>query len=290
MHVALVNCLDLPEPDLDEAPLLGALRAAGHDAQAAAWDDPRVDWSTFDVAVIRATWNYHTQPGLFLAWCDEASCQTRLLNGPDVVRWNAHKRYLSHFEARRIPIVPTIWADHAANPADDPIGAALARGWPKLVVKPSVSAGSRDTRVFGLEHESSCDDAREFVSAIRAREDVMVQRYMASVERGGESAIVTISGVCSHSIRKSPRFAGQDESVSANGAVDPVEQRFAVAVLEACPFETLYARVDVMRDDAGGIVLSELELIEPSLFFPHAPGSAERMAAAIGTALTEPIG
>jgi hypothetical protein len=41
--------------------------------------------------------------------------------------------------------------------------------------------------------------------------------------------------------------------------------------------EILYARVDgIVRD--GALLLMELEVIEPVLFFSHAPGAAARMA------------
>jgi O-ureido-D-serine cyclo-ligase len=52
--------------------------------------------------------------------------------------------------------------------------------------------------------------------------------------------------------------------------------------LLALPFETpLYARVDLIRDQQGDPVVLELELIEPSLFFPFSAGSAEGFAAAV---------
>jgi len=52
--------------------------------------------------------------------------------------------------------------------------------------------------------------------------------------------------------------------------------------LKAIPFETpLYARVDLIRDQKGEPVVLELELIEPSLFFPFDVRSAERFAAAV---------
>jgi hypothetical protein len=43
----------------------------------------------------------------------------------------------------------------------------------------------------------------------------------------------------------------------------------------------LYARVDVLRSDAGEPAVLELELIEPSLFLDFAAGSAEALAAAV---------
>jgi O-ureido-D-serine cyclo-ligase len=62
---------------------------------------------------------------------------------------------------------------------------------------------------------------------------------------------------------------------------DAAELRVGAQALKATPFEMpLYARVDLIRDSQGEPVVLELELIEPSLFFPFAAGSAERFAAA----------
>jgi hypothetical protein len=60
------------------------------------------------------------------------------------------------------------------------------------------------------------------------------------------------------------------------------ELRAAGDALAAQPFGSLlYARVDLLRDEAGAPRLLELELTEPTMFFSLAPGSAERYAAAI---------
>ena len=57
-----------------------------------------------------------------------------------------------------------------------------------------------------------------------------------------------------------------------------VEHERAVAsVLDAVEGSPAYARVDLVAVD-GGLLLMELELIEPDLFFPLAPESAERFA------------
>lgn len=278
MNIALVNCVTLPEHDPDEAPLLAALRAAGHTAATAAWDDPHADWSSFDAAVLRATWNYHRRIGEFRDWLARVHARTRLINPYETVLWNLHKRYLTDLEARRIPIVPTAWADRGTSPDLDSLRGRHA--WDKVVIKPAVSGGSRETRVFDLRHGDA--EARAFLEASAAREDTMVQRYMPSVERGGEVCVVCLGGRVSHAIKKNPRFAGQHESVTTHPVGDD-ERRFAQAVLEVCPVPAAYARVDLMRGDQNEIMLSELELIEPSLFFEHGPGSAARFVEAVFT-------
>lgn len=59
MRVALVTCLNIPEPDLDEDRLLAALCAGGIDARTLAWDDPAARPAEFDLCVLRSTWNYY---------------------------------------------------------------------------------------------------------------------------------------------------------------------------------------------------------------------------------------
>lgn len=285
MNIALVNTVNLPEPDPDEAPLLAALRAAGHTARSIAWDDPaptpETDPAAFDACVIRATWNYHRALAPFTDWLRATAPRTRLINPLDTVLWNIHKRYLRDFESRRIPIVPTRWADRGST--TDLARTAADQGWSRVVIKPAVSAGSRDTRCFDLA--SQADDAQQFLDRSAAREDTMIQRYMPSVETGGEVAVICIGGRISHAIEKRPRFAGEQEGIAARPLDEPL-RRFTQAVLDACPLPSVYARVDVMLNDHGGIVLSELELIEPSLYFGHGPGSAERMVGAIEHAAT----
>lgn len=282
MNIALVNCAVLPEPDHDEAPLLEAFRAAGHTAATIAWDDPASDPGGYDACVLRATWNYHRRPDAFREWVRAAAGRTRLVNPGETVLWNMHKRYLRELESRRIPIVPTAWADRGS--ATDLRAVCAERGWTKIVVKPAVSAGSRDTRVF--EIPSGLDAAQAFLDASAAREDIMVQRYMPAVERGGEIALVCVDGAVSHGVRKGPRFAGEAERVEPHDPVGEPERRFAEAVLSVCPVPAVYARVDVMLGDAGEIMLSELELIEPSLFFATAPGSAEWFVRAVERSLS----
>ena len=55
--IGLATCAELPEGE--EAPLLdGALRSRGLEPIWAVWDDVTVDWSRFDLVVVRSAWDY----------------------------------------------------------------------------------------------------------------------------------------------------------------------------------------------------------------------------------------
>ena len=127
----------------------------------------------------------------------------------------------------------------------------------------------------------------------------MVQPYLSEVDEHGETALVFIDGVYSHSIRKAsllpepvvhavavPR---SHDLFVAEGitARDPskAERALADQVLAAVPGsgDLLYARVDLLPSPDGPVLI-ELELTEPSLFLRFADGSADRFAHAIARA------
>mgnify|MGYP006325225671 CR=1 FL=1 len=81
------------------------------------------------------------------------------------------------------------------------------------------------------------------------------------------------------------RWAGLPEGVPVEAAPD--ELAAARAVLAAAGFEDLlYARVDLVRDEAGRPRLLELELAEPTLFVSTSVPGRERLVAAIERRLT----
>ncbi len=266
MRIAYVSCVELPEPDIDEQPLVEGLRAAGHDALVAAWDDSSVDWSGFDVAIVRATWNYIDDVDAFAAWIGRVDRETVLINAASTMKWNLHKEYLRDLESAGVQIVPTEFV--RAGGTMDVAQLAEQRGWDRIVIKPTVGAGSFGTRSFKLSDGES-DSAQAFFDQMIAQRDMMIQVYMESVETVGETALIVIDGRLTHAIEKRPRFDDQDEQVLLRESITDEMREIADQVISAAGKEHLYARVDVMPGNDGKLLLSELEMLEPSLFFPY---------------------
>jgi hypothetical protein len=284
VRVAIATCRVKPEPDPDEAPLLEALRARGAAAELLAWDDPAApDPRAFDLIVLRSTWNYPQDPGGFHSWCERAAAAARLRNPLPALRWNLHKRYLLDLQARGVPVVPTVLLARGADA--DLLAVAAERGWDDVVVKPAIGAASVGTRRFRLREGSGPGEGRAFLAATLCERDALVQPYLREVEESGERAQVWIAGEHTHCVRKEPRFAGQDERVSAALAPGAEERAFVARALAALPQDArrdlLYARADLIRLAGGGLVLGELELLEPSLFLVQHPPALTRLADAI---------
>lgn len=286
-HIALVTAVAAREADEDLAPLESALRQAGVDVTIAEWDRQH-DWSRFDLAVIRSTWDYPHRLAEFLHWVEQVGGATRLCNSAPVVKWNSDKHYLSDLASKEVPTVPTGFIE-TGEAARTKIPDFLSQqGFDEFVVKPAVSGGSQGAARFGRdEHEEAVAHAQQLLGKGRS---VLLQPYLNRVDDLGETALIYFDGEFSHAIRKGPllkRKEGPKAGLFAKEAITPrvpdtAELRVGAQALRALAFDTpLYARVDLIRDNQGEPVLLELELIEPSLFFAHAPGSAERFAAAV---------
>ena len=277
-RIHLATCRPLPEPDVDEPSLVEALRARGAEVSVVAWHDPDVDAAAADACVIRSTWDYFHAHDRFLAWVERTARATRLLNPARVIGWNSDKTYLRTMHDAGVPIAPTAWFEAGAPPPR--LDALLdERGWDDVVVKPTVSGGSFATLRARRDDLAAAD---RHLAEHLPRRGMMVQRYVPSVDGHGERSLVWIDGELTHSIRKSPRFLGQPESVSSALPIDDAERATAERVLRATGTDDLlYARIDLARDEAGTPMLMELELIEPSLFLRESPVALARLADAI---------
>jgi glutathione synthase/RimK-type ligase-like ATP-grasp enzyme len=295
LRIALVTAKAARELDTDLEPLVEALRAAGAEVAVPAWDDPAVDWARHDVAVLRSTWDYTDRIDEFVAWCTRCSGRTRLLNPVEVVRWNIDKHYLADLARAGVPVVPTRFVepqDDAARAFADFLeggqttaGTALAALPDEFVVKPAIGAGSRDAaRYYRADAAAAAAHVRRLTSAGRS---VMLQPYLPRVDHAGETAVLYLGGEYSHAVRKGPLLRAGAPLVEGLFAEEDIRPRspssaeldVAAAAYAAIPFDSpVYARIDLLQDEQGKPVLLELELTEPSLFFPQAPGAAERFA------------
>lgn len=299
-RIALVTAIAALHRDDDMPLLLDACARAGLQAEVRAWDDTTVSWRRYDLALLRSPWDYTDHLPRFLAWCERIAAESRLLNPLEVVRWNTDKHYLADLDAAGIPTVPTQFVEPDAYPL--PALRAFLDEYPQameFVVKPAVSAGSRDTQRYAASQEFAA--ANHVGRLLDAGRSVMLQPYLASVDALGETALLYFDGEYSHAIRKGPLLRPNDAATDALFAPEAItarepsqdERKLGEAVMTAVRARfgdtpLPYARVDLIRDADGHPLLLELELTEPSLFFATATGSADRFAQALAKRLAVP--
>jgi glutathione synthase/RimK-type ligase-like ATP-grasp enzyme len=286
MKIALVTAVAAFSLDDDLKPLQQALEKAGVQAPIVAWDDPTVSWSRFDAALLRSPWDYAERLPEFLGWAEKISKQTRLLNPLEVIRRNTDKHYLADLAKLGLSVVPSEFAE----PGDSAAGALadFLKKFPdtaEFVVKPAIGAGSRDAQRYG--REQAVEAAEHIKRLLDGKRSVLMQPYLTSVDVAGETALMFFEGVFSHAIRKGALLQKDEGPTRALFAPEKITARtpgadelaLAKAVLAALPGGPLaYARVDLIRAADGSPCLLELELTEPSLFFPFDKGAADRFA------------
>jgi len=291
MRIALVHGLDLgaddfsgdrdPEGAIDGA-LHSALAARGVAFERPLWSDALVDWSAFDLAVVRTPWDYTADRDGFLAWAERAALQVAVENPPDVLRWNTHKSYLIELEERGVPIVPTAWLGQGTTV--DLAALCSARGWSEVVVKPTVAAGSDGLlRVAAGEHDGA--DVHAHLESLLATGDAMVQPFRPRIAEG-ELSLVAIEGTVTHAVRKLPaagdyrvqgRFGGRYAPETASSEAVAL----AEWILGSIGTPLLFARVDLVLADDGTLELGELEVTEPDLYLEHSERGTQALVDAI---------
>jgi len=266
----------MPDLDPDDRRALDLLSQRGFDAAAAVWDDAQVHWGDAGIVIIRSTWDYNVRHDAFLAWAESVAAVTPLYNPIELVRWNLHKRYLADLSDSGVPIVPTRWL-RRGEPAD--LRAQLRHaGWERGVVKPGIGLSTH-----GVRRVTGTPEDQAHVDELLQSHDVMLQPYVSSVEDYGERSLIFIGGVYSHAARKTafqallPAGLAGETPAEASGA----EIAVASKAMRALPAPALYARVDLVHDEAGDPLVIECELIEPTLFLSMHPRAAGRFAGAL---------
>lgn len=273
------------DPDHDTPLLVAALRERGADVSAVVWhagDDP----ASYDLLVLRSPWDYPDRLAEFQDWLARAAASTRVANPPAIVRWNLDKTYLSELAAAGITVVPTRYC-HTASEAERALSEAPSA---RVVVKPTISAGARDTGLF----ERTDPAALALAERIVARGGVaMVQPEIAELTAGAEKALYVIEGEFTHAIAKGALLAPGGGLIGGVYVEDPqpvpaspAERVFAAETLHAVAAITgqgmpLYARVDTVDSAESGLVVLEVELIEPALNLHRAPEAIPAIADAI---------
>jgi len=265
----------------DDDLLRAALARHGVSSVRVDWSDDAIDWARFRCTVLRTPWDYYERPQDFAAWLGRVECLTRLCNPPATVRWNMDKHYLADLADAGVPVVPTRFIERGGVAG---LAAVLERErWRAAVVKPCVSGAARHTYRFD---DRDAAGVEAVVGPLLADEAFLVQPFQEAVPTHGEDSLMVFGGIVTHAVRKTPKpgdFRVQDDHGGTVAPCAPSDEQVALArrATSCLGQAPAYARVDMVRDDAGGWSIMELELIEPELWLRLHPPAADAFAAEI---------
>lgn len=294
-RVAFVTTTDtaILHDDFDHPFHVAAFAEAGIELLHLPWEDDTVDWDSFDLVVVRSPWNYVDRFAEFQQWLNGRESMTTLHNPVPLIRWNLDKHYLLDLADRGVAIVPTTYVTTVAALHE----ALTAIDTPQVIVKPTISAGSRLTGRFV---HGSPGAAALGERILASGGTVMVQPFAESVEMAGEIGAVCLGGAISHAFRKGP-LLGEEGTLRGGEYCEEITpaplddarrdlvlaaQRAALAIARERAWLTaqqqlLYGRYDMVTMADGAPALLEAELFEPSLFLMVDPDAPQRFVATV---------
>ena len=251
------------------------------------WNDSIFDWETTRSILFRSTWDYFDKFELFKKWFNKTKNKCLMINSTETIEWNIDKHYLLDLQEHQIPIPNSEFIKRGSS-----IDLSLLmqkKNWNEIVVKPTISGAAKNT--YRLKKEEIIQFGPTWEKLIY-KEDFIVQEFQNNVISEGEVAMIVIGGKFTHAVLKKAKegdFRVQDDFGGSIAIYNPNEEMVKLA--EKCtriltPIPS-YARVDIIWDNLMELAVSELELIEPELWFRLNPNAAQKLAHHVDLILSE---
>lgn len=266
---------------LEDRLLKEALEQKGLKAHRTYWDNPDFDWTRTRYAIFRTTWDYFDRIEEFMPWLEKTAELTQFINPISLLKWNMDKHYLRDLQQNGIEIPDTIFIEKGEKRALSEI--SKDKIWTEFILKPAISGAARHTYRFSKEEIGKYETI--FTSLI-ANESMLLQEFQKNILTKGEIALMLFGGRFSHAVLKLAKagdFRVQDDFGGTVHDYTPTEQEIALAekVITSISPLPAYARVDIFWDNHDKAVLSELEMIEPELWFRKSENAANMLASHI---------
>ena len=235
-------------------------------------------WEKCDAIVFRSCYDYWERLPQFREFLEKlGSLSVPVFNSLESVHWNLDKSYLFRLEELGIPIVP----GRLVNNQRELLHAmGDFHGHGLFVVKPCIGAGGFEQIKF----------SRAEADTVRFQGKWMLQPYLTSIQEG-EWSVIFFDNQPSHAVIKRAKSGDYRVQDSHGGTTMACElspllleaSQKVLKVVDQIGLEIpLYSRLDFVKDPASGeLLLMEIELLEPTLFFAQSVDGAERFVEAL---------
>ncbi|WP_316734410.1 hypothetical protein [Pedobacter aquatilis] len=271
MNIALITyedkgAYDSPTVESEDDKLLLFLKEKGLNIEMVIWNDEKINWENYQLAILKSPWDYFDLYEDFKIWLNLLEEKNiRLLNPIDVIRWNADKHYLKDIEAAGLNITPSIFI---TDGEEINLNAFFEKfNTDKLIVKPCVSGGAKNTFKVTLDN---VEEINQKLRLLIQKEDFIIQPFLPEILENGEWSFIFFNDIYSHTLvkkakqgdfRVQPAHGGSVHVQNPDKALIEIAAEYVKLFAKNC----LYARVDGTFVN-NQFLLMELELIEPFLF------------------------
>lgn len=224
-----------------------------------AWQEIRVRHLAQNTLILPlAVWDYSLEYANFLHFLNELErAKISILNPSEILKMNADKSYLKILEEANLPIIDSIIFKQ-----NEEFDLSLI-SFQKAVIKPLVGQSGYKVRFL----EQKIPTKEEFPHG------ALIQPFIESVEELGEFCFIFFGGKFNYAIHRQTQKdwrANSNYGVKIAPLKNPSKAHIDLALkaLKALKSSNLlYARVDLLPQKNGNVLINEVELIEPSLYF-----------------------
>ncbi|MCR2111238.1 hypothetical protein [Campylobacter upsaliensis] len=224
-----------------------------------AWQEIRVRHLAQNTLILPlAVWDYSLEYANFLHFLNELErAKISILNPSEILKMNADKSYLKILEEANLPIIDSIIFKQ-----NEEFNLSLIP-FQKAVIKPLVGQSGYKVRFL----EQKIPTKEEFPHG------ALIQPFIESVEELGEFCFIFFGGKFNYAIHRQTQKdwrANSNYGVKIAPLKNPSKAHIDLALkaLKALKSSNLlYARVDLLPQKNGNVLINEVELIEPSLYF-----------------------
>ncbi|MCR2107932.1 hypothetical protein CUPS4066_04315 [Campylobacter upsaliensis] len=224
-----------------------------------AWQEIRVRHLAQNTLILPlAVWDYSLEYANFLHFLKELErAKISILNPSEILKMNADKSYLKILEEVNLPIIDSIIFKQ-----NEEFDLSLIP-FQKAVIKPLVGQSGYKVRFL----EQKIPTKEEFPHG------ALIQPFIESVEELGEFCFIFFGGKFNYAIHRQTQKdwrANSNYGVKIAPLKNPSKAHIDLALkaLKALKSSNLlYARVDLLPQKNGNVLINEVELIEPSLYF-----------------------
>lgn len=239
--------------------LKAKLKNLHYQCELKAWQEIRVRHLAQNTLILPlAVWDYSLEYANFLHFLNELErAKISILNPSEILKMNADKSYLKILEEANLPIIDSIIFKQ-----NEEFDLSLIP-FQKAVIKPLVGQSGYKVRFL----EQKIPTKEEFPHG------ALIQPFIESVEELGEFCFIFFGGKFNYAIHRQTQKdwrANSNYGVKIAPLKNPSKAHIDLALkaLKALKSSNLlYARVDLLPQKNGNVLINEVELIEPSLYF-----------------------
>jgi glutathione synthase/RimK-type ligase-like ATP-grasp enzyme len=273
--IGLLTSAELSDLIPDETHLVNAFIQENIPVRPVVWNSKQ-DWSEFSAVIIRSPWDYFEHQEEFFSTLKKIDEQTKLYNPYSLVKWNLDKNYLFDLKNKGGKLPPTMKVT-SKKELDEAIASSQFND---MVIKPVISAGAYLTYRFNKNNIPA-----EVKNLPVDKYEFMIQPFLTDIQTEGEYSFIFLGGKFSHALVKRPKngdFRVQSEYGGSVDAYSPTSEELKLTefIHSILPEKPHYARIDLARYH-GELVIMEVELLEPELFFRIRPDSAHQLVHSI---------